>query len=120
MYTGSRAGAGTSVASKATILRKTLFNTLLVLSVSKVDLKVIHRHAWSWRVELPGTVVAADSRKILVFDLLALLEVVWIGHWGKGVHVNGGVPHDAFKGVVGVGLFESAETGGQPTWRWGT
>lgn len=82
MYNGSRAGAGTRFATETTVLRKTLFNTLLVLPVPKVDFKVIHRHTWAWCVELPRTVVAADSREILIFDLLALLEVVWIGHWG--------------------------------------
>lgn len=82
MYTGSRAGAGTSFAGKATILRKALFDALLVLPVAEMDFEVIHCHARTRGIELPRTVVAADARKVLIFDLLALLEVVWIGHGG--------------------------------------
>lgn len=82
MYTGGRAGAGASFAGKATILRKALFDTLLVLPVAEVDFEVIHRHARTGGVEFSRTVMAADPGKVLVFDILALLEVVWIGHRG--------------------------------------
>jgi hypothetical protein len=82
MYTESRARASTTRGRSTTSLSETLFDALLVLPVAEMNLEVIHCHAWPWGVELPWAVVAADTGEVLVFDLLAVLEVVGICNWG--------------------------------------
>jgi len=82
MRTESRARASTIRGRSATRLIETLFDTLLVLPVAEMDLEVIHCHAWTWSVEFPRAVMAADTGKVLVFDLLTFLEVIGVSHRG--------------------------------------
>jgi hypothetical protein len=53
-----------------------------VLPVAEVDFEVIDGHARAWGVKFARTVVAADTGKVLIFDLLAVLKVVGVGHGG--------------------------------------
>lgn len=85
-------------------LHDALINALFVLSVPKMNLEILDCHAGTRGVEFSRAVVATDTRQILIFDFLAWLDVVRVGHRGHGFHVHGGIAHHAFKRVIGVGL----------------
>jgi hypothetical protein len=93
---GSGGWAGTCASAIAACL-ETLFDTFLVLPVAEMDFEVVDRHARAGGVQLSGAIVAADTWEILVFDVLAVLEVVGVGHGGQGFCVDGGITHYAFE-----------------------
>lgn len=68
-----------------------------MLSIAEVDFEVVDCHCGAWGVEFAGTVVAADTGKVLILDLLVWLEVVRIGDGGEGFRVHGGVAHHTFE-----------------------
>lgn len=90
-----------------------------MLPVAQMDFKIVHCHARAGSVKLSGAVVATNTGEVLVFDILASLEVVGIRHGGQGFGINGGITHHAFEGIVGVRLFQLAETSCQPVGWWG-
>jgi hypothetical protein len=116
---GSWGRAGTCTADVTADILDALFDALLVLPVAEVDFKVVHGHAWTWGVELPGAIVTADAGEVLIFDFLAVRETVRVGHWGEGFGVDGGISHHSFKRVIWVRLFELLETGCEPGGWWG-
>lgn len=120
-WTGARGHprTGTRASAIATSLREALLDSLLVLSVAEMDFKVVHCHSRAGGVQLSGAVVAANTGEVLVFDILASLEVVGIRHGGQGFSIDGGITHHTFKGIVGVRLLQLAETGCQPVGWWG-
>jgi hypothetical protein len=69
---GSWGRAGTCTADVTADVLDALFDALLVLPVAEVDFKVVHGHAWTWGVELPGAIVTADAGEVLIFDFLAV------------------------------------------------
>jgi hypothetical protein len=116
-WTGTRTSA-IGVAT-TTSLCEPLLDPLLVLPVAKMDFKVVHCHARARGVQLSGAVVATDTGEVLVFDILTSLEVVGIRHGSQGFSIDGGITHHTFEGIVGVRLFQLAETGCQPVGWWG-
>lgn len=107
------------VGPTATRLREALLDPLLMLPVAEMNFKVVHCHARAGGVQLPWAVVATNTGEVLVFDDLASLEVVGVCHGGQGFSIDGGVTHHTFEGIVGVRLFQLAETGCQPVGWWG-
>jgi hypothetical protein len=60
----------------------TLLHALFVLSIAKVNLKVVDGRHGSGGIQLSRAIQAADSGKILIFDFLAGWKVVRVGHGG--------------------------------------
>lgn len=85
-------------------LHDALINAFFVLAVTKVNLEILDCRARTRGIQLPWTVVATDAREVLIFDFLAGLDVIGVGHRGHGFHVDGRIAHHAFKRVVGVRL----------------
>lgn len=89
--------------------RDPFFHAFLVLSISEMDLEVVHGCARSRRVEFPRAVVAPNTRKIEEFQLLARVRVR-VGHGLHCFRVHSSVPHHRFEGVIRVRLVESSES----------
>ncbi len=75
-----------------------------VLAVLEMDLEVVDSHVRPGRVQLPGAVVAADTRRVHERDVVRDGLGYRHGHDGIRVHVDGAVAHDSLKGVVGIAL----------------
>lgn len=102
-WTGTRA-TDIGIHGDTTSLDNPLVNTLLVLAVAEVNLKVVDGCAGTRGVQLARAVMAADTREVLVLDLLARLDVVGVGHRSQSFHVHGRITHYPFEGIIGVGL----------------
>ena len=76
---------------------------LPMLPIPQVDLEIVDRHGRTGRVQFPRTVMAADSREVLIFYPLAWICRVCVVDGGERVGVNGCVAHYSFEGVRWIG-----------------
>lgn len=94
-----------------------LLYPLLMLSVAKMYLEILHRHPWPWRIQLPRTVVAADPRQILVLESLSRLCGVGVCYREHRLHVNCRVAHHTLERVIRIVLLQLRESRHKPVRR---
>lgn len=73
-----------------------------MLTVPKVNFEVVDGHSRSGSVQFTRTVVTADPRQVLVFQLMAR-RAGGVSHREHGFGIDGRISHDSFEGVVRVG-----------------
>ncbi len=91
-----------------------------MMPILEMDLEILHAHPGTRSIQLPGTIMTAQSGKILILDIGRRVGRV-DGLFGRlvGEDVDGGVAHHSFEGVAWVARLEGREAVCKPCWRWG-
>lgn len=72
-----------------------------MLPVAEVDFEVFNSHTRSRCVEFTRAVVATDAGEVLILQSVSGC-VCGVGNGEHGFGVDGGIAHDALKGIIGI------------------
>ena len=96
-----------------------MLNSLSMLPIPQMDLKIAHRRLRSRSIQFARAVMASYAREKHPFHTVGGLAGRGCGTGYFGLGVYGGVAHCAFEVVIWVALLEFRETFCQPFWRVG-
>ena len=87
-----------------------------ISSIIEMQPEIIHCPLGARRVQLPGAIMASDSWKKLVLDIIWISWGVLCRDWLAGCTIYGFISHYSFKIVIWMLLVEIGKAGFKPVW----